>query len=268
MTLPLTKAEQLYNEAVARLNNEWDVIDPFTLRRWLRDGRGLLDHADDFGRWQLWTIIGHCELRLAMVAPSARARLEAAHAAYEEAHRIRPSNPHSIVDVGRALGHLGRPREALPYFERAEQIYAPDSVERVIVQANLAMAHYSLEDSPRANVFLRRAIKSVRPDDAHTLLQLAQTAAQLGHEDDAAEIFVRFLAASQRRERGDAPAADVIRRTPSEVMLRAVRANALRDALVNVLARAEEPIPDDMATSAERVLSPEGWARFESLVEA
>jgi Flp pilus assembly protein TadD len=48
-------------------------------------------------------------------------RTEAALAAHQEALSLRPDDPQAAVNVGKALGILGRPREALDYLERAER---------------------------------------------------------------------------------------------------------------------------------------------------
>lgn len=274
MNQPLTNAEKLYREAMVRLNDDGDMVDPFTLRRWLREAHASLDAdpLDDEGQWQLWTVIGRCELRRAMTTKSgrgqAREHLEASLAAFQRAAEIRPTNATTAIDVGQLLGHLDRVAEAVPHFERVAAAFAPGSIENTTALLDLAVAHHTLDDARTANDLLRRATRQVPPDDARGLLRLAHVTAQLGHENDAAEIFARFLEASQGRDRGDDLAEDVIRRTPSDVILRAIRYKVLLDALVHVLQRADEPVPDDMAVSADRELSPEAWERFEELVGA
>lgn len=268
MVLPLTQAEALYREVLVRLDDDLVEVDEITLRRWIRDAKSLLDESDDAGTWQVWTVIGRCELHLAFRSVGGRKHAEAALDAYLQAYELRPTNPETANDVGRVYGMLGRPELALPYLLQGEGSYVAGTQAHVTTLVNLAVAHHSLDDPQRANDYLRRALREVQPTDEQSLLRIAHAQAELGHEDDAAEVFVRYLAAADGVDRGDDLAVDVIRRTPAERILGAIRYPNLRIALVNVLRRDEEPVPEAMATPALRELSPEGWDRLMKLAEA
>ncbi len=267
MALPLTKAQQIWNEAASRLTDDGEAIDPFTLRRWLRDANLALPNApNDAEQGVLWWIIGQTHQRFAFALrdPS---HLVLARDALLRTVALRPDDADALVTLGSVLGFLKDLPNALACFRKAEIQFPEGSTGRAIAVLNQAAAHWELGEPGPANALLRRAAGFVRSDDAHALLRLAHVTALVGHEDDAVEVLAQYVAARLGFDRGDDEALEVIARAP-EAVEHPLRSESLSRALHNVIKRYEEPVPDDMATPALRTLSSQGWEAFMKLVEA
>jgi len=92
---------------------------------------------------------------------TALARFQRAH---QEARRLANHKRAATTasDAGRVLGILGRPAEALPWFDRARDDLAkdPDSVIEITLDLRLGMLHVMLEESENALKAFTRVIHS------------------------------------------------------------------------------------------------------------
>ncbi|MEZ4405094.1 MAG: tetratricopeptide repeat protein [Polyangiales bacterium] len=256
--LPLTKAQELNEKYGARLSAWGEVIDEFTLRRMLTEIVHAKRHADHLDLAVLNTLEGLVESR--------RGELESARAAHARAHALLPNEPRIALNLAKALGELERHAEARPLFERVLVMPGLSPVMVLSTLVHLSTCHSHLGDQDSAQEYFERAIASASQTDPEMLILLAQGAALLGRTHDAVEFLARFVAASQNREREDTPALTVLRAAPAELMARVLQVAILARAIHDVEACADAPVPDDMQTPSERVLSPEGWENFVRLV--
>ena len=128
----------------------------------------------------------------------ARAHYDLAHLTWQEtpeealgllAEALRLDPEFSGAHVSRAwlLNRLGRTEEAVAHFETAIRI-APKDV-RALDQ--LSLAYLTLDDAPKAEEMLRRAL-DIAPEDPQVLLHLGQTLMALGRAEEAQGFLDEF----------------------------------------------------------------------------
>lgn len=256
--LPKTKAQELNEKYGARLSAWDEVIDEFTLRRMLTEIVHAKRHADHLDLAVLDTLEGLVESR--------RGELERSRAAHARAFALLPDEPRIALNLAKALSELDRHAEARPLFERV--LSTPGLPPEMLLSTLILLStcQFHLGDQESAEEYFERAITAASQTDPEMLILLAQGAALLGRTHDAVEFLARFVAASQNREREDTPALTVLRAAPAELMERVLQVAILARAIHDVEACADAPVPDDMQTPSERVLSPEGWENFVRLV--
>jgi len=147
---------------------------------------------------------------------------QAAFERYRDAIAHNPTDAESLSNCGQALVRLGRPAEAVPYFERAIALNAgrwayhfnlahtcsllgqwDRAVEEYqaaaalfpddhVTEYNLGMALHKRGDEPAAVEHFRRAIE-LAPEEADFQLSMAISSERLGRAADAVEAYKRYL---------------------------------------------------------------------------
>lgn len=214
MNLPKTKAQEIAERYLPRLNDPSIDMDVVELRGAVREITAVLKTPDAPGRGDLYLLLSEVYGRLGLP----RERLDAAKNA---SHTDRLS-PRYANSVGRALGLLNRHREALGYLDRAarnlHRSNAPDLA--VTVTLNQSSAHFALGEPLEGEAALRRAMQLVPEGHVLANLHVASVLAVFGPPDEALEYLARHLAAARGVPRGDAPAFDVILASPPEMVAR------------------------------------------------
>lgn len=264
MAQTLTTAQQLYRDNVMRLTDRGGPMALDAVQAVLDAALAALADADAEGRWSLWTLIGLAEMRLE--------RAELALAAHLEAHALRPDDAQAASNVGKVLGILGRPREALQYLERAERNIGRNAEILSVVLCNQTAALHQLGETRDADaVFERAAAAAVARDDAFTYFRVAIAAALLDRDDDALEYFARYLCLAQKEERGGRPASEVVAAAPTGAIAAAAQNAALGPVLWAALRRAALPPPpteDERARAREASRDETGFVDPFALAEA
>lgn len=265
MAQPLTEAEQFYNDAVGVLQDRTVEIPELSLHRFVRDAKSRMDDAQGLGLWALWTIVAKAKQRLAELATLPLARrvdhLRAALEAHKQALHYNESDVSTLISLGKVLGELDDERGALEYLARAERVVQKGTENHALVLLNQSAAYHHLGERDLARSHFARAVPMCDAGNARLLQQLAVNAALLGYEDDAVELLARALTAMQGVDLGDRLPIDILRAALPE-LAHVQMPPMLARAVAAVARRADEPIPDDMATSAGVTLSPAGWDRF------
>jgi tetratricopeptide (TPR) repeat protein len=101
---------------------------------------------------------------------------------WRDTARKRPNNPRAYTNLGLALVHLGRVREAIGYYEQALRIKPDSSEARYNLEIALARA-----GTPQEAVGHYEAALRVRPDSAEAYENLGLALAQLGRTEEAIE---------------------------------------------------------------------------------
>lgn len=257
--LPQPKALLFFNETLALLEGPADEFPELACRRAVRDAHTLLASADAVGQRYLYTLISVLEERL----DHPKEALEAAFCAV----KLDSENPETLMAMGRQLGHVGMHDHALEYFRLAEVHSVKGSSDWMTATSNQALAHHQLGAVEESRRVYLAAVAAQRDEEARGTLHLAHAAAFLGLPGDAVELLARYVAATTHVKRGDQPAMVLI--VPALDELRAVfrKFPALERTVSEAQAAELQPVPDDMAFPAERVLPPEAWRRFEALAQ-
>ena len=74
---------------------------------------------------------------------------------------IHPDVAKELNNIGLTLDYAKRPAEALPYFERAKDVFlklgGPDQLDVAMCEHNLALAYMDLDDDAKAEAHFRAA---------------------------------------------------------------------------------------------------------------
>lgn len=207
MTLPVTRAQELFNRHIEALSDPDAKVPEFTVHAILREAKAEMANANAEGRWALWGLIGLAKQRLTedpALAPRARnILLQEALDAHRNALRYR-NDFNDLCSVGKVLAELGRATESIEYFTRAEQMVPRNTPNHVILLVNLAEALRDQGDTEAGVAAIHRAL-AIEADDAMSLLRIATALARFGFDDDAVELLARASARAQGQDRGDAP---------------------------------------------------------------
>lgn len=264
MVQPLTDAEKFYRDNAVRLSDLGGRMSLDEVQAVLDAARvALPDAVDRRGRWQLWTLIGLAEQRLD--------HNEAALAAHREALSLWPDDPQAAVNASKALGILGRPREALDMLERAERNLRGGKAMLPVILCNQVAALAALGDTGEADAAFERALAATPDDDAFGSLRLAVAAAVIDRDDDAAEYFARHILLATKQERLGRSATEVVATAPRDAISMAAQNEYLAPVLQAALARAALPPPpteDERARAREASRDETGFVDPFALAEA
>jgi tetratricopeptide (TPR) repeat protein len=263
MAQPLTVAQRLYRENIGRLTDRAGPMPLDEVRAVLEEARAALPNADVEGRWALWIMIGLAERRLDHV--------EDALAAYLEALALKPNDPQTALNVGTALGILGKPKEALDHLRRAERNIGRATEMLPFILSNQVAALCHLGEAGEAEAVFERVLAIIPADDAFAWSRAAIAAAVIDRDDDALECFARFLCLVQNVEREGRPAVEVVAAASEVEITRAAQNAALAPTLRAALARAglpPAPTDDERALAREASRDATGFVDPFALAEA
>jgi tetratricopeptide (TPR) repeat protein len=115
-----------------------------------------------------------------------------------------PSVGLELNNIGLTLTYADRPREALPYFERARAVFVeavgPEHMDIAMVDHNLGLAYKDLKDTRQAEARLRAAIEMraklapAHPELARSMSQLAAVWTISKRYEPAAELLGKAIA--------------------------------------------------------------------------
>lgn len=132
---------------------------------------------------------GIAEIKSTEINPADRAALEASRATYEEALAKTPDDPETLNSLGRVLGRLNRPDEAIARFERAIAL-AP-----AVATYHLNLAHLAADVGQRNRAVEEyREVARLLPQDYATRYTLALALQKNGDNEAALSEFERAIA--------------------------------------------------------------------------
>ena len=259
MPLPATVASQLIREIVERLEDVSDPIDASELRGALRRLRNAQRTADAGDLGALFNTIGIVCLRLrdfrsALDAHRNAAKYDTHHAGY-------------LSNVAACLIELGQFSQALTVMRdaMARPLKHP-GVESCIL-GNMAEAEYHLGNHDTARRRYAEATRIVDQTSTLELLNLAGTAAVLGADEDAVELFARAVAVGKGVELGEAPAIEFVLADPVCLKVAETRPPSLHEAIMRVGARHDTGAPPEHQIGAHVTLSPAALSAVQEMVE-
>lgn len=252
-----TKAQQLAQEHLSRLEDLSEPIDELTLRRIIRLANAALDDASSAERGLLFSLLGLAHNRLGSV--------DKALDAFRNGARCEPSTSSHLNNAAACLVELGRLDEALDLMRLARS--KPDAKEMIAtILGNEAEVLHKLGAKIEARATLLDAASRAAPHDHTALFSVAMQAAVIGCDDTAVEFFARFLAAVQQVELGETPAVEFIRAAPEEHKVGMRSRAPLAAAIERATKRYDETSPGEGQLDANVALSPEAWEKVEALL--
>jgi tetratricopeptide (TPR) repeat protein len=187
--------------------------------------------------------------------------------AHRNAARYDSSNALHLINAANCLIELRRFREALDCLRdaRARPRKGPGAELGIFLTA--AEVHHHLGEHSAARSAFDEALSHVDSASHAELFRVAIVAAAIGAEDDATELFARYLAVARGIELGETPAIELIRTSPQSLKTAIAEYPALRAALAHVGARHDEPPPAEHQVNTQIALSPDAFSTLLDLVE-
>jgi tetratricopeptide (TPR) repeat protein len=248
-------AQPLVNEVCRRLNDPADKLDPFTLRRYQRDLQAALRDAPSEIRGSLYGTIGTILHRLGEDGPALDA--------YRNAARWQPGAADHENNIAAILLARGQLDEGLKHLARAQAIASGDSWMRVALACTEAKVRRELGEHAAARIAFERAVSAVDPSEKTMYLRLALSASELDYENDAVELFARYLATSAAYDRpSDESALEVIRRHHAEAARVLDLWPTLAVLVQRMSAKWDAPTPGEHEIRTNIELAAEAWAEL------
>jgi tetratricopeptide (TPR) repeat protein len=186
--------------------------------------------------------------------------------AHRNAARYEPLVATHLNNAAGVLVDLHRYQEALSTLRDARARPQTQPASTVSAWLNAAEAHHGLGDASAAREAFEVALANVDPASHTDLFKAATSAAAIGADEDAVELFARYAALVQGTERGDTPAVEIIRAAPNEMKAH-IAGLPLAGAIERVTARWDAPIPDEHQLASEIHLAPDAAVQLADLVE-
>ncbi|WP_437275457.1 hypothetical protein WME90_29970 [Sorangium sp. So ce375] len=190
---------QDWSVEVSRERIEWILADCKRLVR--ASSASTADIAEAY------QVMGHAYARMG--------RDEDSLSSYTNAARLDPSNPQYIMCTGASLLSLDRPLEALNVFVAA--VDRVDGLNKIVMLGNMAEALSDLGQIDDAREVFLEAVRVADFSSPLSVYMLANQAAEIGLDDEAIELFARFLSAKQGKNLGDTPALEFIEAAPEDL---------------------------------------------------
>jgi tetratricopeptide (TPR) repeat protein len=190
--------------------------------------------------------------------------LQAALDAHRNAARYEPQLAVHLNNITGVLLDLRRFQDALR-FSQESRTKEQTQTESLASWLNTSEAYHGLGNASEAREAFDNALRQLDPTSAGQAIKMAYCASIIGAEEDAVELFARYIALDQGKERGNTPAVEIIRATSGVTVL--TEFPALARAIERVTIRWDAPIPEEHQIASEIHMSPEGSAQLANLVE-
>jgi tetratricopeptide (TPR) repeat protein len=187
--------------------------------------------------------------------------------AYRNAARYEKLSAEYPCNAAICLVELNRFREALDCLREARTRPHHGPGVEVSILVNTADARHHLGEHAAARSAFEEALTRLDPNSPRDLFNLADTAATLGAEDDAVELFARCLSIATGVEARETAAIDFIRACPDH--FKAVLADhpTLGSAFATVGARHDGSIPEEHQLHAQIALDPAALTSLFNLLD-
>ena len=111
-----------------------------------------------------------------------------AYSILKQLERVQPDDTDVLYALGVVLSALEQPRKAIQYFNKA----AADGYELGIIYGNIADEYVKMDKISEARNYYRKALK-IKPDDEHSLYELANCYEDDGLTDKWIDYFQHFV---------------------------------------------------------------------------
>jgi tetratricopeptide (TPR) repeat protein len=259
VTLPATVASQLLRETGERLDDPATLIETPELRAMLGRLRSAQRNARPDELAPLFNAIGIVCYRLR----DFRDALDA----HRNAARYDTSNAGYLSNAAACLCELKQLPQALAALREAKARPRKSPGSEVCILSNTAELEHHLGNLEEARVVFEAAVRSVDPARSSDLFNVATTAAVLGADEDAAELFARSIAVAKGIDLGETPAIELVLADPDGLKIARARSLPLGDALTRVAARHNAQIPPEHQLTTQISLPHAALTALNGLVE-
>lgn len=250
---------ELISELHPRVNDSSTPMSPGELRAALANLRAAQRDAPVEVLGSLFGMIGAVCYLLHRFQEALEAHRNAAR--YDRMGAEHPSN------AAVCLIELRRFQEALDCLRDARARPRKDPGIEVAILLNTAQARRYLGDNAAARDALDEALPRIDPRSTTDLFRVAATAAVLGAEDDAVELFARCLSVASGVELGETPAIEFIQAIPDHQRMVPLEHPLLASAIAAVGARHDASIPEEHQLQTRIALAPTALTSLFDLVD-
>jgi tetratricopeptide (TPR) repeat protein len=248
VAVPVTVVSELLGEIVQRFSDPTTPVGQSELRSMLRRLRSAQRDVNPDDLAPLFDTIGLVCVRLRDFGTALDAHRNAAR--YDKFDAAYPNN------IAACLIELGQLPQALAALRDASARPLKRPGIDLCILANTAEIEHRLGNHDAARRAFDEALRSVDPKRPIDLINAASTAAVLGAEEDAVELFARCLAVTRGVDMGNIPALDFVMAHPDAQKIAGDKSPQLGAALKSVAARNVAEVPPEHQVSAQVTLPP------------